>query len=203
MFVVAVRVLHWRISQVASLKSQLQQLSGHITLERTCSAVLVPAGQMMVIPEGASVYIMQAKGTSVSVEYEGQMLMISDVDLDALGLEVDESLYAHLHDSSRSIHDKAWLQLKTCFDPEIPVNIVDLGLIYHCQVDDLDEGLQVRVVMTLTAPGCGMGPVLIEEARRKLYMIDGVHTVVIDMVFDPPWSQMMMSEVAKLELGLL
>ncbi len=188
---------------MASLKEQLKELSGHITLERTCSAVLVPAGQMMVIPEGASVYIMQAKGTSVSVEYEGQMLMITDVDLDALGLTPDDSMYAHLNDSKLSIEEKSWLQMRTCYDPEIPVNIVDLGLIYHCQIDDLETGLEVRVVMTLTAPGCGMGPVLIEEARRKLYMIDGVSTVNIELVFDPPWSQSLMSEVAKLELGLL
>ena len=186
-----------------SLKKQLQELSGHIQLERTTSAILVPAGQMTVIPEGESVYIMQAKGTSVTVEFQGQMVMISDVDLDALGVVVTDDFYAHLNDKDLSIEDLVWLQLKTCYDPEIPVNVVDLGLIYHCQVDQSDAGPQVRVVMTLTAPGCGMGPVLIEEMRRKVHMIESVHKVDVELVFDPPWSQAHMSEEAKLELGLL
>ena len=186
---------------MVSLKAQLKGLSGNHQIERTCSAVLVPDGRVMVLEEGSIVYIMQAKGTSVTVEFNGQMLMISDVDLDALGLTLDDSLYAHLTDESLSTLDKAWLQLKTCYDPEIPVNIVDLGLIYHCQVDD-DEP-SIRVVMTLTAPGCGMGPVLMEEARRKLYMIETIKQVNVELVLDPPWSQMMMSDVAKLELGLL
>tara|TARA_Y100000992_G_C21166003_1_gene443552 strand:- start:138 stop:704 length:567 start_codon:yes stop_codon:yes gene_type:complete len=188
---------------MTSLKEQLKNLSGNRQIERTCSAVLVPDGRVVVLEEGAMVYIMQAKGTSVTVEFNGQMLMIGDIELDALGLTFDSSLYAHLTDSRLSILDQAWLQLKTCYDPEIPVNIVDLGLIYHCQVNEETEGVSIRVVMTLTAPGCGMGPVLMEEARRKLYMIEAVKQVDVELVLDPPWSQMMMSDIAKLELGLL
>jgi probable FeS assembly SUF system protein SufT len=103
-----------------------------------------------------------------------------------------------------SAEDKVWAQLSTCFDPEIPVNIVDLGLVYNCQVMPLGmNDFHVEVVMTLTAPGCGMGPVLVKEIEEKIRQIKGVTAVKIDLVFDPPWSKDNMSDAAKLQLGLL
>ena len=130
-------------------------------------------------------------------------------DRDALGVESIENQYDEtLHDPTISLENKCWHQMSKCYDPEIPVNITELGLVYGAEVLDIidAEGLnkkKAHIVMTLTSPSCGMGPVIIEEVKRKLKVIDGVDEVEIEVVFDPPWSKEHMSDAAKLQLGLM
>lgn len=174
------------------------------TLEvlRDVEATLIPSGAKVKLQKGSMVMITQALGTSYTVYVNGNLVRIAGTDGDALGLVILESPDINLQDGS--IEDKLWAQMRTCFDPEIPVNIVDLGLVYSCQVFPLGkEDHRVEVTMTLTAPGCGMGPVLIGEVEEKIRQIHGVTEVKVELVFDPPWSRDMMSDEAKLQLGLL
>lgn len=174
------------------------------TLEvlRDVDATLIPSGAKVKLQKGSMVMVTQALGTSYTVYVNGNLVRIQGKDGDALGLVILEQ--ADINERVGSVDDKVWIQLKTCFDPEIPVNIVDLGLVYNCQVTPLGKNdYRVEVIMTLTAPGCGMGPVLIGEIEEKIRQIHGVIEVKVDLVFDPPWSRDMMSDEAKLQLGLL
>lgn len=174
------------------------------TLEvlRDVDATLIPSGAKVTLQKGSFVMITQALGSSYTVYVNGNLVRVAGKDGDALGLVILEQ--ADINEQAGSVEDKVWQQLKTCFDPEIPVNIVDLGLVYACQVLPLGkEDYRVEVVMTLTAPGCGMGPVLVGEVEEKIRQITGVVDVKVDLVFDPPWSRDMMSDEAKLQLGLL
>jgi probable FeS assembly SUF system protein SufT len=174
------------------------------TLEvlRDVEATLIPSGAKVKLQKGSMVMITQALGTSYTVYVNGNLVRIAGTDGDALGLVILESPDINLQEGS--LEDKIWTQMRTCFDPEIPVNIVDLGLVYSCQVFPLGkEDHRVEVTMTLTAPGCGMGPVLIGEVEQKIRQINGVTEVKVELVFDPPWSRDMMSDEAKLQLGLL
>jgi probable FeS assembly SUF system protein SufT len=174
------------------------------TLEvlRDVEATLIPSGAKVKLQKGSMVMITQALGTSYTVYVNGNLVRIAGTDGDALGLVILESPDINLQEGS--LEDKIWTQMRTCFDPEIPVNIVDLGLVYSCQVFPLGkEDHRVEVTMTLTAPGCGMGPVLIGEVEQKIRQIHGVTEVKVELVFDPPWSRDMMSDEAKLQLGLL
>jgi len=165
---------------------------------------MVPSGEVVSLPAGSVGYITQALGGSFTVYVEGNLFRISGRDADAIG---KESLPLPILDDGASddeVECVVWDQLRTCFDPEIPVNIVDLGLVYECNFSRLpDKSRRVEVKMTLTAPGCGMGETLISDVVSKLELIPTVGEADVELVFDPPWNQTMMSDVAKLETGML
>jgi len=173
-----------------------------IVVTRDIDALLIPTGVKIVIEEGSLVMITQALGNSYTVYINGNLARVSGKDGDALGMIIMQDPDVNAMDIS--IDEKVWELLKTCFDPEIPVNIVDLGLVYECDILPLrrDENA-IQIKMTLTAAGCGMGPVLIADIIEKLKTIKTVIDVKVDLVFDPPWSREMMSEVAKLQLGMM
>ena len=171
-----------------------------VKLERDCDAILVPQGEKVSLPAGSIGYITQALGGSFTVFIEGNLFRIAGADADALGKEPELPDDA----SDQDVEKLVWKQLRTCFDPEIPINVVELGLIYECDVVPLpDRQRRVDVKMTLTAPGCGMGDVLVEDVRSKLELIPTVAEADVELVFDPPWNQNMMSESARLETGML
>ncbi|HVK50667.1 MAG TPA: putative Fe-S cluster assembly protein SufT [Pseudoxanthomonas sp.] len=175
-----------------------------VQFERDCPAVLVPQGESVTLPAGTYGYITQALGGSYTVFVEGNLFRIAGKDADAIGKEPVEMLSLPDNASDDEVEAMVWQQLRTCFDPEIPFNIVDLGLVYEARLDHRDDGQrQVEVKMTLTAPGCGMGEILVDDVRSKLEMIPTIAEADVELVFDPPWGRHMMSEAAKLETGML
>jgi probable FeS assembly SUF system protein SufT len=173
-----------------------------IKLQRSCEAVVIPAGSRVVIPEGTEAIIAQSLGGSYTVYIGGNLARIAGKDADALGLEPTTAPELSENASDEDIEQLVWEQMKTCFDPEIPINVVDLGLIYDCRIAPLDNGKRrVEVKMTLTAPGCGMGGILIEDVKERLEVIPLIEEANVELVFDPPWNQTMMSEEAKLRTG--
>ncbi len=179
-----------------------------ITVNRDVTAILIPAGAPITIPEGSVVFVTQALGGNYTVNINGNLAQVSSMNADALGFEVPESplkeRQSGVDDGGEVDEELIWEQLKTCYDPEIPINMVDLGLIYDCKITPLDDGgNRVDILMTLTAPGCGMGDFLAEDVRQKVAMVPNVTEVNVEMTFDPPWSAEMMSESARLETGLL
>jgi probable FeS assembly SUF system protein SufT len=170
-----------------------------VQLTRDCAAIAIPAGTRQVVPAGTTVRITQAAGTSYTVSANGMLYRIEDKDADALGLSGPAS---ETHTPPEFSEKMVWDQLKTVYDPEIPVNIVDLGLIYSCAIAaDEQGGKKIDVAMSLTAPGCGMSDVLKADVERKLAGLPEVKAVRVEVVFDPPWSPARMSEAAKLQLG--
>ena len=175
-----------------------------VKFERDCDVVLVPQGDKVVLPAGSVGYITQALGGSFTVFVEGNLFRLAGNDADAIGKEPPAALELPEGATDEDVEAMAWRQLRTCFDPEIPINVVDLGLIYQCEVTRAEEGgRKLEVRMTLTAPGCGMGEVLVEDVRSKLELIPTVTEADVELVFDPPWNQSMMSEAARLETGML
>ena len=175
-----------------------------IELKRDCEAIRIPQGDTIVLPAGSHVQVTQALGGSYTVATDtGYLVRITDNNADALGYELPERLAGS--GTPGELDEKAlWDQLKTCYDPEIPVNIVDLGLIYDCSVVPREgAGAEVLVKMTLTAPGCGMGPTIAAEAKARLESVPGVAEATVELVWDPPWNQSMISEVGKMKLGLI
>jgi probable FeS assembly SUF system protein SufT len=169
---------------------------------REVEAALIPSGTKVMLQPGTHVFVTQALGNAYTVYVNGNLVRIAGKDGDALGLVILE--LPDVNEQEGSVEDKVWMQLRTCFDPEIPVNIVDLGLVYACNVTPLGMNeFHVSVTMTLTAPACGMGPVLVGEVEEKIRQIHGVKEVKVDLVFDPPWNRDLMSDEAKLQLGLL
>jgi probable FeS assembly SUF system protein SufT len=180
------------------------QDSDPVVLRRNCKAVVIPAGFEIELNKNELVYITQAMGGSFTVYFEGSLYRIAGSDADALGKEPMAAPELPEEATREDFEKLVWDQIRTCYDPEIPINIVDLGLIYGIEVDDTDpDALKLTVHMTLTAPGCGMGDVLVEDVREKVSIIPTVASVEVDLVFDPPWNQDMMSEAARLEAGLL
>jgi len=170
-----------------------------VTLKRDCDAVAIPAGTRQTLHAGTTVRVTQALGTSYTVSAAGALFRIEDKDADALGLSGPA---AETHTPPTFSERMVWDQLKTVFDPEIPVNIVDLGLIYSCEISDLQPaGKKIDVQMSLTAPGCGMSDVLKADVESKLRRLPEVREVRVQVVFDPPWNPGRMSEAAKLQLG--
>ncbi len=170
---------------------------------RDCLAITIPEGGQVILPVGAEVYLTQAMGGSFTVYYAGRLFRVHGEDADALGKEVPPRPKLPENADDEAIEHCVWDQLKTCYDPEIPINIVDLGLVYECLLEAVnDDKKRVYVRMTLTAPGCGMGDVLAEDVRYKVGQIPRIDQVDVDIVFDPPWSREMMSESARLESGL-
>ncbi len=174
------------------------------TMERDVQAIIIPAGETVTLPEGTTGFITQALGGSFTVYVEGNLFRIAGLDADALGKEPVEPPKVPENATDKDIEDVIWQQLKTCYDPEIPINIVDLGLIYRCEVRPRPDGQRsVEIDMTLTAPGCGMGDVLVQDAQEKIAIIPTVTDVRVELVFDPPWNQAMMSDEARLQTGLM
>lgn len=173
------------------------------TFQRDCEVVMIPAGDEVTIPAGTVGYITQALGGSFTVFVDGNLFRVAGVDADAIGKE--PILPPQLPDNAteNDVEKLLWDQLKTCYDPEIPVNIVDLGLVYECDMAINDQGDRVvSVRMTLTAPGCGMGDILVDDVRSKLELVPTISQVDVELTFDPLWNQSMMSEVARLETGM-
>jgi len=177
------------------------------TTTRDCEAIQIPSGQKTTIPSGTTGVITQTLGGSYTIATYQGLSRIAEKDLDALGLETPQpkSETAPSTKADGPVDEKAvWNQLKQCYDPEIPVNIVDLGLVYDCKLIERPEGgTKVEVKMTLTAPGCGMGPAIAHDAQSKILSIDGVDEAQVDLVWDPPWNQNMISEAGRMKLGMI
>ncbi len=177
-----------------------------ISLARDITAIQIPDGTRVKLEEGTKAFITQELGGSFTVMTEfGAMYRIDPSDADALGKEATESdLPAAAPADDAELEELVWSQLKKCYDPEIPANIVDLGLIYNCEIGRVEDGSRrVDIKMTLTAPGCGMGPVLAEDVRQRVEQIPGVGETRVEVVFDPPWNPGMMTEAARLQLGFM
>ena len=181
-----------------------------IILLRDVEASVVPIGTKVTLQKGETAHITQSLGGSYTVVVNGNMFRIAENDADALGLEVTAAPGPAAAAapagplSQEQLEKQVWESLKTCYDPEIPVNIVDLGLIYDCHLTPIGEhNFKADVKMTLTAPGCGMGPVLAQDVQNKLISLEPIDEANVELVWDPPWNQSMMTEAAKLQLGLL
>ena len=174
-----------------------------ISLTRDCDAIQIPSGNPIVLPEGLNVIITQSLGGTYTVATPGGLARVELRDGDALGFDAltrTESPKKHEGPAEEAV----WMQLKSVFDPEIPVNVVDLGLIYDCRVNTSESGgTSVLVRMTLTAPGCGMGPAIAADARQKILEIEGVDDAEVELVWEPPWNQSMISEEGRMKLGLV
>ena len=175
-----------------------------IVLTRDVNIVTIPDGAIGMLRQGEWVTVHQALGDNYTVITSyGHMVRIAGIDADALGKEVQQLNTLAMESNAEAVEKNCWEVMKTVYDPEIPVNIVDLGLVYHCQVKATEHDQhEVHVMMTLTAPGCGMGPVIQSDVERSIRALPGVSAVDVEVVLDPPWSWEMMSEVAKLQLGL-
>ena len=170
-----------------------------VVTQRECPARRVPSGEPTTIPEGQFITINQALGGNYTVTFQGNMLRIDGTDAEAIGQEPE--VLAFLDDGSGQIvEEQVWQALDSVYDPEIPISLVSLGLIYRVEVDQAAQ--LVNIQMTLTAPGCGMGPVLVSDVKYRVEKVPNVNTANVELVFDPPWSRDMMSEEAQLEAGL-
>jgi probable FeS assembly SUF system protein SufT len=170
-----------------------------VVTQRDCPARRVPSGALVIIPPGQFISKNQSLGGNYTVTWQGNMLRIDGTDADAIGAEVE--LLEFEDDGSGSIdEDQVWRALDSIFDPEIPISLVSLGLIYQVAVDQ--QAKRVDITMTLTAPGCGMGPVLVGDVQYRTAKVPNVDSVNVELVFDPPWGREMMSEEAQLEAGL-
>lgn len=178
-----------------------------VQLRRDCPAVQIPAGHAVTLPHGTTVDITQSLGGSHTVRTGGGLFRVDGRDADALGLESEPVVTAAATETATGSGDdlehQVWETLKSCFDPEIPVNIVDLGLIYDLALDPIaDQGHRVSVKMTLTAPGCGMGQVIAADAQAKILTLPGVAQADVEIVWDPPWHQSMITPAGRRVLGL-
>lgn len=174
----------------------------HIELTRDCDAVQIPAGNTVRLEKGVEAFITQSLGGTYTLQVpsQGGLFRVQGKDADALGLTAEELPASNL--KSDDLEAMVWDQLKTCFDPEIPVNIVDLGLVYGLELSPLPEGQKVDVKMTLTAQGCGMGATIAIDAKHKIMSIPGVAEANVDLVWDPPWNPQMIAPSARERLGI-
>lgn len=175
------------------------------TTSREIEAIAIPMGNTFVIPAGTPGVITQSLGGSFTIATYQGLARVAEKDADALGLEKRERKVSPSAEATGEVSaEDVWNQLKQCYDPEIPVNIVDLGLVYDCQLTKKDDGgTSVQVKMTLTAPGCGMGPAIAHDAQSKILTIDGVDEAEVQLVWDPPWNQHMISEAGRMKLGMV
>jgi probable FeS assembly SUF system protein SufT len=179
-----------------------------VELTRDCQAVQIPQGATVVLPKGTGVDITQTLGGSYTIHAQGGLYRVAEQDADALGLEtkprLEEERPARPAGQPADLDEtKVWDTLRTCYDPEIPVNIVDLGLVYDLHIEKLPNGHgRVNVKMTLTAAGCGMGPTIARDAQEKILYLDGVEEAQVEIVWDPPWHQSMITEAGRKVLGL-
>ncbi len=174
-----------------------------IALKRDVQAVMIPAGNRVIIPEGTAVQVAQSLGGSYTVYLGGQLARIAGEDADALGHEPLKQPELPENATDADIENLVWEQMKTCFDPEIPIDIVNLGLVYRCELIDAGNGEKIAEIdMTLTAPGCGMGGVIANDVKDKVEAVPRIREAKVELVFDPPWNQSMMSDEAKLRTGM-
>ena len=175
-----------------------------VELKRECPATQIPSGQVVTLPAGTPVDITQTLGGTYTVHTRGGLFRIANCDGDALGLQPETGSPASAADSDEPVDEAAlWKVLKTCYDPEIPVNIVDLGLVYDLSIHPLPGGQsKVSVKMTLTAPGCGMGATIAGDAQQKILYLPGVEEAEVEVVWDPPWHQSMITAEGRKILGL-
>jgi len=179
------------------------QTSQPCQFERDCKVVMIPAGEEVTLPAGTVGYITQSLGGSFTVFVDGNLFRVAGVDADAIGKEPVKPPSLPDDATIDDVEKLVWAQMKTCYDPEIPVDIVELGLVYRCDVEESDTGdFNVAVTMTLTAPGCGMGDILVEDVRSKIGLIPAIGTVDVELTFEPPWNYQMMSDAARLETGM-
>ena len=181
----------------------MQNTSELITVQRDCEAILIPSGDPIKLIKGTHVRITQALGGDFTLFVNGNLVKISGKDGDAIGKKTMQESQVKSNESKIINEDVVWEQLRTVYDPEIPVNIVELGLVYDLKILKKDEGYDIQVKMTLTAPGCGMGPVIAQDVEDKLMGLPNVLNVTVELVWDPAWNQSMMTDAAKLELGML
>lgn len=175
-----------------------------VALTRDCEAVLIPAGDRVVVPKDTEVIIAQALGGSYTVYVSGNMVRIAGHDADALGIEPEPEPEIAEDAGEQDLEQFCWDRMKTCYDPEIPVNIVDLGLVYNFHLTPVgDHRYHAHVDMTLTAPGCGMGDIIASDVQIKLERVPQIEKAHVELVFEPPWNQDMMSDEAKLQTGML
>jgi probable FeS assembly SUF system protein SufT len=175
-----------------------------IVVQRDVKAVAIPAGAEVNLKLGSVGYITQALGGSFTVYIDGNLFRIAGADADAIGKSAAKAPEIPPGASDEDIKNVIWEQLKTCYDPEIPVNIVDLGLVYECDVSSNEDATRnVAIKMTLTAPGCGMGEVLVQDVRDKVSLVPTIAQANVELVFDPPWNQTMMSDEARLQTGMM
>ena len=177
------------------------------TLARDVEAAVVPVGTKVTLMKGEEAHITQSLGGSYTVVVNGNMFRIAENDADALGIEVQAKRVPTGSTgpvTQEQLEKQVWESLKTCYDPEIPVNVVDLGLIYDCHLTPIgNDCYKADVKMTLTAPGCGMGPVLAQDVQNKLISLEPIDEANVELVWDPPWSQSMISEEGRMKLGLV
>ncbi len=177
-----------------------------ITLTREVSAIQIPSGDAVTLPLGTQVYITQRLGGTFTVATSQGLARIAASDADALGINLDEEnrkpeKVVRIVDAP--LEDQVWEQLKGVYDPEIPVDIVNLGLVYDCVLEEIDGKTTASIKMTLTAPGCGMGPVIAADAQARIMMIDGIDNARVELVWDPAWNQEMISEEGRMKLGMV
>jgi probable FeS assembly SUF system protein SufT len=176
------------------------------TLSREIIATQIPSGDKHTLPSGTKVFIHQVLGGSYTVQTDSGLYKLNSADADAIGEQVVvDTVTASTTADGAPDQEAVWDQLKKVFDPEIPVNIVDLGLVYSMDILELDEdqGYKVDIAMTLTAPGCGMGPAIAEDAKTKVLLVPGVSSADVRLVWEPAWNQAMISEEGKMVLGLI
>jgi probable FeS assembly SUF system protein SufT len=165
---------------------------------------MIPSGDELTMPAGTVGYITQSLGGSFTVFVDGNLFRVDGVDADAIGKEPVLPPSLPENASDEDVEQLVCAQMKTCYDPEIPVNIVELGLVYSCELTKNGQGQRVvSVTMTLTAPGCGMGDIIVEDVRSKIQIIPTIQKVDVELTFEPPWNHHMMSEAARLETGML
>lgn len=178
-----------------------------VTFSRNAEAVMIPSGDHVLVPNGSRATITQSLGGSYTlITDRGLMIRVSGREVEAIGKIAENvpEVAAGEELTVEKLEQLVWDQLKTCFDPEIPVNIVDLGLVYLCEIQPADGGgSEVKIKMTLTAPGCGMGPVLAHDVKQKVESLPGVKHTEVEVVFDPVWDRSMMTDAAKLQLGMM
>jgi probable FeS assembly SUF system protein SufT len=175
-----------------------------IALARECQAVMIPSGEKVVLAAGSSVWLTQALGGGYTAMTDhGYMVRIDGADAEALGLAGEIDTKSASSTEAASVDERVWQQLRSCFDPEIPVNIVELGLVYSCSTEELPRGGHKAIVrFTLTAQGCGMGQFLKDDIKKKLLAVPGVQEVDAELVWEPAWNQSMISPQAKQRLGI-
>ncbi len=181
-----------------------------LELTREVDAIQIPSGDMVKLPQGLKVIITQSLGGTYTVATDFGLARINAMDADALGIDPnaakkeDASTSSNVPMDASDLEAEVWGQLKNVYDPEIPVNIVDLGLVYDCRVVDTEDGKKKAVVkMTLTAPGCGMGPTIAADAQSRIMTIEDMDDAAVELVWDPPWNQGMISVEGKMKLGMI
>jgi probable FeS assembly SUF system protein SufT len=184
----------------------IRAMHDEIKITREVNAIQIPSGDSMILPAGTPVFITQRLGGTYTVATSQGLARISSQDADALGVNAEEEKQKHA-DAVRlkdaPLEEQVWAQLKGVYDPEIPVDIVNLGLVYDCAIEQFGDKKVVQVKMTLTAPGCGMGPVIAADAQAKVMTIDGIDEANVELVWDPAWSQDMITEEGKMKLGMI